>query len=507
MGPAVVALAGLSEVVSAAVVVLVRLAEVVCSAVVVAGSVGRTGVVVYAAGVGRAVCALREAGGAAVDAGATEAGCACSAIGDRGRVDEAVTAGVSGVARVRAVVGVEAIAAADVAVGAVVPEASAAPVSAVEANAEVAEAIVEATIVADEGAPIAGVPGVAAKAHAPVSGGPECVGVGRFNPGALHPFVTVTGPCPVAGSPDVAVAGGFGLLVVGDGRRGLVGDGCGGLLLCGRAVLVGVALLGLLTVLVLRITGGALLHIGRRTCGAVRVAGWSLRECGSRKNEAGQHYGCERTFDFEETRVRHGFTCLLRLRLSGAASFDRTSRRARMSSSRAGSPRSSAQLIRHEVAAFVAGMQGVFGNRWLMSGCRGGEEGFGAHDVDAALGINELGDVDVAGNGDEGVGIVAGDAGVVGVLLGEEGDHIADGHLGGDFEVFIEAHGDVLGGGFGARPEETVGLVAGLSLMDDELECAGELGFHGGDVDFTVALAGVAVACFEESSLGVDGDI
>ena len=82
------------------------------------------------------------------------------------------------------------------------------------------------------------------------------------------------------------------------------------------------------------------------------------------------------------------------------------------------------------------------------------EEGFGAHDVDTALGINELGDVDVAGGGDEGVGFIAGDVGMVGILLGEKGDHVADGHLGGGFEVFVETHGDVLRWGFGAGPEE-----------------------------------------------------
>ena len=69
----------------------------------------------------------------------------------------------------------------------------------------------------------------------------------------------------------------------------------------------------------------------------------------------------------------------------------------------------------------------------LVGGGWGGEEVFGAHDVDTALGINELGNVDVAGNRDEGVGVVAGDVRVVGNLLGEEGDHVADGHFGGDF--------------------------------------------------------------------------
>jgi len=90
---------------------------------------------------------------------------------------------------------------------------------------------------------------------------------------------------------------------------------------------------------------------------------------------------------------------------------------------------------------------------------------------------------------------------MVGVLLGEEGDHIADSHLGGGLEVLIEAHRDVVGGGFTSGPEEM------LIFMDDELEGSGELGLHGGDVDLSVALAGVAVAYLEEAAFGVDGDV
>ncbi len=123
--------------------------------------------------------------------------------------------------------------------------------------------------------------------------------------------------------------------------------------------------------------------------------------------------------------------------------------------------------------------------------------------MDAVVGVDELGDVDVAGGGDEGVGVVAGEVWEVGVLFGQEGDHVADGHLGGGFEVGVEAHGDVGGGGFGAGPEEA--FLGGFAFVDDELECAGEEGFEGGDVDFAVALAGVAVAGFEERSGGVDG--
>ena len=51
-----------------------------------------------------------------------------------------------------------------------------------------------------------------------------------------------------------------------------------------------------------------------------------------------------------------------------------------------------------------------------------------------------------------------------------------------------------------------MGGVGGL-LVDDELEGAGEHGLHGGDVDFAVALAGVAVTGFEECAFGVDGDV
>ena len=40
--------------------------------------------------------------------------------------------------------------------------------------------------------------------------------------------------------------------------------------------------------------------------------------------------------------------------------------------------------------------------------------------------------------------------------------------------------------------------------MDEELEGAGELGFEGGDIDFSVALTGVTIADFEERPFNVD---
>ena len=68
--------------------------------------------------------------------------------------------------------------------------------------------------------------------------------------------------------------------------------------------------------------------------------------------------------------------------------------------------------------------------------------------------INKLSDVDIAGDGDEGVGVFAGEAGMVRHLFGEEGDHVSDGDFGCLGKVFVEAHGDVVSGCFGAGPEE-----------------------------------------------------
>jgi hypothetical protein len=126
--------------------------------------------------------------------------------------------------------------------------------------------------------------------------------------------------------------------------------------------------------------------------------------------------------------------------------------------------------------------------------------------MDTALGINELGDVNVAGNGDQGIRILPGDVGMVGILLGEEGNHIADGHLGGSFEIEVKSHADVLRGSFRAGPDEAVRIVE-VAFMNDELEGSGELSFKRSDIDFPVALTGVAVAYFKVRAFGVDREI
>ena len=229
---------------------------------------------------------------------------------------------------------------AEVAVGAVVPEAAAAPVSAVETDAEVAEAVVDAAVVADVGSPVAGVPEVSVVAVAPVAGRPESAGVGSENPGARNPFVTLAGPYPVAGRPDIAVAGGGWLFVVGDCWRLLL-NSLRSAVLHGCVILHAVIGRSGLTLVWIRVA----VLVGRGRSGILR-----LRDDGGDDESCCQCGGCNRFFGETisgETRGRHVFACLPAFVCPAHLSCNRTSRRARLSSSRAGSPWSSAQLIRH----------------------------------------------------------------------------------------------------------------------------------------------------------------
>ena len=219
---------------------------------------------------------------------------------------EACSAGVSVVTGVGAVVYVVE-ADAYVAVAAVVPEASAAPVSAVEAYAEVAEAVINAAVVADVWAPVTGVPEVAVGSVAPVARVSEGVDEGRQNPCAVDPDVAIRGPGPVAGGPDVAVAGGDWLGVVGDGRgRDL-----------SRTVERPVSNIGLLILsvgLLVRIALPFVLRCGRRTVLIGLAVGLDLGEKGMASKPARAAAPIE---FLKETRERHDFTFLPILRLPG----------------------------------------------------------------------------------------------------------------------------------------------------------------------------------------------
>jgi hypothetical protein len=107
--------------------------------------------------------------------------------------------------------------------GAVVVEVVAAPIAAVVADAGVAEAVVDAAVKADVGAPESAVKAPASVIPAPVARGPEGAVVGWGTPGPRDPVVAGGSPVPVAGGPDVVGRGGFRLLIDGQGWWGLVG--------------------------------------------------------------------------------------------------------------------------------------------------------------------------------------------------------------------------------------------------------------------------------------------
>src|SRR5213075_2715414 len=87
--------------------------------------------------------------------------------------------------------------------GAVVEVRAASPVSTEEANAGVAEAVVDSAIVADLRSPVAGVPEIEA-VPSPIPWSPEQADFRWLHPSARNPEVAVRTVSPIAWSPDVA---------------------------------------------------------------------------------------------------------------------------------------------------------------------------------------------------------------------------------------------------------------------------------------------------------------
>ena len=109
--------------------------------------------------------------------------------------------------------------AAEVRHGAVVGEDPAAPLAAEEADAAVAESVVNPAIEADVRTPVAGVPSVSATRKSPVAGSPQKANTRRMHPDAGDPVVACVTVGPIAGGPDKARGGQRGLDVDGQRRR------------------------------------------------------------------------------------------------------------------------------------------------------------------------------------------------------------------------------------------------------------------------------------------------
>jgi len=90
---------------------------------------------------------------------------------------------------------------------AVVEKGTTAPVTALESNTAIAEAVVHAAVEADMRTPVAPVPGVDATTPTPVARRPQQSGRRRQHPGTGHPVITVIAVSPISGRPHIAGSG------------------------------------------------------------------------------------------------------------------------------------------------------------------------------------------------------------------------------------------------------------------------------------------------------------
>jgi len=95
----------------------------------------------------------------------------------------------------------------DVVHRAVVVETVSVPISPLVTDANVAESIVDAAVIADVTAPITVVIAVLAAYISPIARSPQVAYFGRLRPCPGHPEIALRAKTPVAGSPEVAVAG------------------------------------------------------------------------------------------------------------------------------------------------------------------------------------------------------------------------------------------------------------------------------------------------------------
>ena len=95
----------------------------------------------------------------------------------------------------------------------VVEKVSVVPTAAFIAMPEVTEAVADAAIETDSGTPITFMKNESRAAPAPPGRGPQETYFGGENPGAGNPVIVVAIPGPVAGRPDVTIAGAKGLFI------------------------------------------------------------------------------------------------------------------------------------------------------------------------------------------------------------------------------------------------------------------------------------------------------
>jgi hypothetical protein len=85
--------------------------------------------------------------------------------------------------------------------GTVVIEGAMIPISALVANATIAEAIIHASVEADMITPVAAMPDIRIIAPTPITGSPEEANFRGHHPGSRNPEVAFISISPIAGSP------------------------------------------------------------------------------------------------------------------------------------------------------------------------------------------------------------------------------------------------------------------------------------------------------------------
>ena len=133
---------------------------------------------------------------------------------------EAGAARMDGNSTIRLVIERSAEAGPEVAIGAVVPETAAIPITAIETGAEVAEAVIDAAVVANCGSPVAGMPEIGAITPTPPAGSPKGADIRRKHPRAVDPVIAIRAVGPIARSPDITVSRGYRLRIDRNRRRG-----------------------------------------------------------------------------------------------------------------------------------------------------------------------------------------------------------------------------------------------------------------------------------------------
>src|ERR1700761_5276937 len=119
------------------------------------------------------------------------------------------------------------------------------------------------------------------------------------------------------------------------------------------------------------------------------------------------------------------------------------------------------------------------------------KDSLGQHNMDAHIAIYQLRNVYVGGYAAQHIGIGLGHL----FFLHQVADHLPNGDMGSDIQIPVTAHGDDMRGGLGPREMEA------FAFMDDKLQFCNKGGLDSRNIDFSIALGGMAIPDLEQGAL------